>query len=187
MHKPLSQDTPKINGLGRSQLLGAPGVSGSLCLHRPQPTAAPQGSDPPQFQCRLGMHFNTAEGENVISLLLRIELQRTNCILPSSYISFIKAAEVSPTLSAEVIHQNEFLDQVRRRPAEDAVHGAQEGRPHLIHKAHDDAGGREVVVDLLLGAPATATRAHRGWPVTLLTICRLCFWENVRARGKCPM
>lgn len=63
----------------------------------------------------------------MISLLLRIELQRTNCILPSSYISFIKAAEASPTLSAEVIHQNEFLDQVRRRPAEDAVHGAQEG------------------------------------------------------------
>lgn len=113
------------------------------------------------------------------SLLFRIELQRTNCILASSYISFIKVEEASPTFSAEVVHQNDFFNQVRRRSAEDAVNGAQEGGPHFIHEAHDDGGGREVVVNPLLGAPATATRAHRQRPVVLLRISRLSvFWEN---------
>lgn len=34
--------------------------------------------------------------------------------------------------------------------------GAQEGGPHLVHEAHDDGGGRQVVMDPLLRAPATA-------------------------------
>lgn len=38
------------------------------------------------------------------------------------------------------------------------MNGAQEGGPHLVHEAHDDGGGREVVMDPLLGAPATAAQ-----------------------------
>lgn len=76
------------------------------------------------------------------------------------------------------------MDEVGRRAAEDAVHGAQQGGPHLVHKAHDDAGGGQVVVDLLLRAPATATRAHRGWPGTALKTCRLGLYGEMCGEGE---
>lgn len=171
--------------------MGWAGLSslGLLELPAPPPSSPTAASAPPCPLIPLSPSADQGctsiqEGENVISLLLRIELQRTNHILPSSYMSFIKAAEGSPTLGAEVIHQNDLLDEVRRRAAEDAVHRAQQGGPHLVHKAHDDAGAREVVVDLLLGAPATATRAHRGQsPSQSLQLLFLGEWAG---RGKRP-
>ena len=40
-----------------------------------------------------------------------------------------------------------------RRAVEDAMHRPQESGPHLVHKAHDDAGGWEVIVNKLLCTP----------------------------------
>lgn len=96
--------------------------------------------------------------------------------------------EASPTFGAEVVHQNDFFNQARGRSAEDAVNGAEEGGPHFIHEAHDDGGGREVVVNPLLRAPATATRAHRRRPVALLGTSRLrVCWENAQGGVTCQM
>lgn len=60
---------------------------------------------------------------------------------------------MSFTFGAEVVHQNDLREEVRRRPVEHAVHGAQERRPHLVHEAEDHAGGRQVVVDQFLCTP----------------------------------
>lgn len=51
------------------------------------------------------------------------------------------------TFGAEVIHQNDLFQEVRRGPVEHAVHGAKQRGPHFIHEAEDHAGGRQVVVD----------------------------------------
>lgn len=51
------------------------------------------------------------------------------------------------TLGAAVIHQDDLLQEVRRRPVEHAVHGAKQRGPDLVHEAEDHAGGRQVVVD----------------------------------------
>lgn len=62
------------------------------------------------------------------------------------------------TFGAEVIHQQNLLDEVWRRAIEDAVHGPQESGPHLIYKAHDDAGGGEVIVNQLLCTPGPGNK-----------------------------
>lgn len=96
------------------------------------------------------VHCNTSREENVIFLVFR----RTNGILASSCLSLTKAEVASLTFSAEVVHQDELLEQMWGGAAEHAVHRAQQCGPHLIHEAHDDGGGRQVVVNLLLQAPA---------------------------------
>lgn len=51
------------------------------------------------------------------------------------------------TFGAEVVHQNDLFEEVRRRPVEHAVHGAQQRGPHFIHEAEDHTSGGQVVVD----------------------------------------
>lgn len=51
------------------------------------------------------------------------------------------------TFGAEVVHQDDLLEEVRRRPVEHAVHGAQQRGPHFIHEAEDHSGGGQVIVD----------------------------------------
>lgn len=58
-----------------------------------------------------------------------------------------------PTFGAEVIHQQNLLDEMWRRAIKDTVNRPQESGPHFIHKAHDDTGGREVVMNELLCTP----------------------------------
>lgn len=57
------------------------------------------------------------------------------------------------TFGAEVVHQDDLLDEVRRRPVEHAVHRAQQRGPNLIHEAEDHAGGGQVVVHQGLRTP----------------------------------
>lgn len=51
------------------------------------------------------------------------------------------------TFGAEVIYQNDLLEELWWRPVKHAVHGAKQRGPHFIHEAEDHAGGRQVVVD----------------------------------------
>lgn len=63
------------------------------------------------------------------------------------------AAAVHVTFGAEIVHQNDLFEEVRRRPVEHTVHGADERGPNLVHETEDDAGGRQVVVDQILWTP----------------------------------
>lgn len=68
------------------------------------------------------------------------------------------------------------------------MNGAEQGGPHFIHEAHDDGGGREVIMNPLLGAPAMATWAHRQQPGVLPKISRLrVCQEEVQGGGNCQM
>lgn len=58
------------------------------------------------------------------------------------------------TFGAEVVHQNDLFQEVRRRPVEHAVHGAKQRGPHFVHEAEDHAGGGQVIVDQSLRAAA---------------------------------
>ena len=59
------------------------------------------------------------------------------------------------TLLAEVIHQDDLLQEGPGRCVQDAVHGPQEGGPGLVVEAEDDAGGGQAVRGRrLLQAPA---------------------------------
>ena len=59
------------------------------------------------------------------------------------------------TLLAEVVHQDDFLQEGPGRRVQDAVHGPQEGGPGLVVEAEDDAGGGQAVRGRrLLQAPA---------------------------------
>lgn len=65
------------------------------------------------------------------------------------------------TFGAEVVHQDDLLDEVRRRPVEHAVHRAQQRGPNLIHEAEDHAGGGQVIMDQGLGTPGGQVRRRR--------------------------
>ena len=59
------------------------------------------------------------------------------------------------TLLAEVVHQDDLLQEGPGRRIQDAVHGPQEGGPGLVVEAEDDAGGGQAVRGRwLLQAPA---------------------------------
>lgn len=62
------------------------------------------------------------------------------------------------TFVAEVVHQDDLGDELRRRAVEDAVDGPQQRRPALVVERDDDAG-----VGQLLGVqlPLAATHAGR--------------------------
>lgn len=66
--------------------------------------------------------------------------------------------EAQLTFGAEVVHQNDLLEEVGRRPVEHAVHGAEQRGPHLVHEAEDHTGGRQVIVDQALCTAAAGTR-----------------------------
>lgn len=84
----------------------------------------------------------------LLTFLLNWDCLKLNFAFPSqeSKLDFL-------TFCAKVIHQQNLLDEVRRRAVEDAVDRPQESGPHLIHKAHDDTGCWEVVVNELLCTP----------------------------------
>lgn len=44
------------------------------------------------------------------------------------------------TFVAEVVHEDDLGDELRRRAVEDAVNGAQQRRPALVMEGDDDAG-----------------------------------------------
>ncbi len=62
------------------------------------------------------------------------------------------------TFVAEVVHEDDLGDELRRRAVEDAVNGAQQRRPALVMEGDDDAGvGKIFCVQLGLTA---ATHKH---------------------------
>lgn len=67
-----------------------------------------------------------------------------------------KKKKKKSTFGAEVVHQDDLLDEVRRRAVEHAVHRAQQRGPHLVHEAEDHAGGGQVVVHQGLSTPGGA-------------------------------
>lgn len=73
------------------------------------------------------------------------------------------------TFGAEVIHKQNLLDEMWRRAVKDAVNRPQESGPHLIHKAHDDTGGWQVVVNELLCTPASEHKQSTGNMLTRST------------------
>lgn len=62
-------------------------------------------------------------------------------------VGLVSPLENPSTFGAEVVHQNDLLEEVRRRPVEHAVHGAKQRGPHFIHEAEDHTGGGQVIVD----------------------------------------
>lgn len=102
----------------------------------------------------LCVHCNTSGEENATSYYYSKWVTKNKLYSGSSCVSLTKAEVASLTFSAEVVHQDELLEQMWGGAAEHAVHRAQQCGPHLIHEAHDDGGGRQVVVNLLLQAPA---------------------------------
>ena len=81
-----------------------------------------------------------------------------------------------PTLLAEVVHEDDLLQEGPGSCVEDAVHGSQEGGPGLVVETEDDASCGQAVLPPLLLTPAGAkTRAPSGeerpWPVfSILTL-----------------
>lgn len=65
------------------------------------------------------------------------------------------------TFGAEIIHQNDLLEEVRWRPVEHAVHGAEKCGPHLIHETENHTGGGQVIVDHILRTPGRKTDRER--------------------------
>ena len=61
----------------------------------------------------------------------------------------------SPTIMAEVVHQDDVGEQMWRGAVDDAVHSAKQNGQSLVMKTDDDAGGGEVfgVKLVLLSAP----------------------------------
>ena len=64
-------------------------------------------------------------------------------------------AMTSPTIMAEVVHQDDVGEQMWRGAVDDAVHSAKQNGQSLVMKTDDDAGGGEVfgVKLVLLSAP----------------------------------
>ena len=68
-----------------------------------------------------------------------------------------------PTLLAEVVHEDDLLQEGPGRCVEDAVHGSQEGGPGLVVETEDDASCGQAVLPPPLLTPAGAkTRAPWG-------------------------
>lgn len=64
------------------------------------------------------------------------------------------------TSGAEIIHQNDLLEEVRWRPVEHAVHGAEQRGPHFIHETENHTGGGQVVMDQILSTPAAKRKRN---------------------------
>lgn len=66
------------------------------------------------------------------------------------------------TLLAEVIHEDDFLQEGPGCGVQDAVHSSQEGGPDLIVETEDDARRGQAVLRLLLQTPA-GTKTREPW------------------------
>lgn len=67
-----------------------------------------------------------------------------------------------PTLLAEVVHEDDLLQEGPGRRVQDAVHGAQEGGPGLVVETEDDAGRGQAGLRPLLPTPA-GTKTREPW------------------------
>ena len=67
---------------------------------------------------------------------------------------------------AGVVHQDDLVNQMGRRPVQDGVDGAEEDRPGLVVEADDDTGGWQVVAvpPLRLTPVVPVTRAVSSQP-----------------------
>lgn len=54
---------------------------------------------------------------------------------------------------AEVVHQDDLLQEGPGRCVQDTVHGSQEGGPGLVMETEDDAGCGQAVLRMLLQTP----------------------------------
>lgn len=63
---------------------------------------------------------------------------------------------------AEVVHEDDLLQESPGRCVQDAVYGSQEGGPGLIMETEDDAGCGQVVLRVLLQTP-TGMQTRKPW------------------------
>lgn len=66
------------------------------------------------------------------------------------------------TLLAEVVHEDDLLQESPGRCVQDAVYGSQEGGPGLVMETEDDAGCGQVVLRVLLQTP-TGMQTRKPW------------------------